>query len=84
MVKFLSTVSRNRSPYGIRDMGGNIREFCRDWYSEEKKLKHVRGGAWGFSDVSRFRSAARDWCGWVVAITDTGYGFRLARAPGLR
>ena len=63
------------NPFGIRNMSGNVAEFCLDWYSADwyatdstntnpmgpdRGQEHViRGGSFK-SDASELRSAARD------------------------
>jgi formylglycine-generating enzyme required for sulfatase activity len=80
------------SPYGIKDMAGNAREWVEDWYGEdyyrhapdanpsgpEKGIvRSIRGGSW-HSPISDVRASARGRGGF--ALQTHGTGFRCARA----
>jgi len=58
----VGTFPRDKSPYGVMDMGGNVIEWCRDWFDQHyySRSPHVnpvgpstgtqrcmRGGGWG-------------------------------------
>ncbi len=74
--------------YGLRDMAGNVREWCWDWYGRPYaggydprgagtgSLRVLRGGFWN-CDAYFARSALRVSDSPSDAIN--GYGFRLAR-----
>ena len=34
----------DESPYGVRDMGGSMAEWCEDSFIEIQGAKHTRGG----------------------------------------
>ncbi len=46
------------SPYGLLDMAGNVREWCEDWYSSNRKFRVLRGGSWNLN-VNVVRTAPR-------------------------
>ncbi len=80
------------SPYGVKDMAGNVREWVSDWYDSEyykhapnqnpegpdKKgvVRSIRGGSW-HSPTSDITTSARGRGGF--ALQTHGTGFRCAR-----
>jgi formylglycine-generating enzyme required for sulfatase activity len=80
------------SPYGVKDMAGNAREWVSDWYDADyyryapdrnpagpdKKgvVRSIRGGSW-HSPVSDITTSARGRGGF--ALQTHGMGFRCAR-----
>ena len=80
-----------KSPYGVRDMSGNAREWVQDWYDadyyrrapernpmgpEKGIVRAIRGGSW-HSPVSDITTSARGRGGF--ALQTHGTGFRCAR-----
>ncbi|OYT19349.1 MAG: hypothetical protein CCU26_12190 [Nitrospira sp. UW-LDO-01] len=81
------------SPYGVKDMAGNVREWVSDWYDAEyyrhapdrnpqgpdKKgvVRSIRGGSW-HSPASDITATARGRGGF--ALQTHGTGFRCARS----
>ena len=87
----VGTSPRNRSPYGVLDMAGNVREWTQDWYdpqfyqngptlnpvgADEGIVKSVRGGSWG-SFIHDIRVTARGKGGF--ALKTDGVGIRCAK-----
>ena len=67
----------DESPYGVRDMGGSVREWCADTFPEGGTLRLARGGSWGGAEVVQFRSASR--AGYLPMAAAAHVGFRLVR-----
>ncbi|PHX91091.1 MAG: hypothetical protein CK534_03365 [Nitrospirae bacterium] len=83
------------SPYGVKDMSGNVREWVQDWYDAEyyqhapnrnpqgpdKKgvVRSIRGGSW-HSPISDITTTGRGRGGF--ALQTHGTGFRCARGLG--
>jgi formylglycine-generating enzyme required for sulfatase activity len=83
------------SPYGVKDMAGNVREWVSDWYDAEyyqhapdwnpqgpdKKgvVRSIRGGSW-HSPSSDITASARGRGGF--ALQTHGTGFRCVRGSG--
>ena len=36
----------NANKHGFCDLGGNVKEWCRDWFDSKQKEHVVRGGSW--------------------------------------
>ena len=83
--------SKNPNPWGLKDVHGNVYEYCWDWYSSSYPIgpvidyrgpetgsdRIVRGGSWDQFNPSDFRSAFRTlaWPG----TRGNNLGFRLVR-----
>jgi len=65
----VGTFAPNR--YGLFDMGGNVWEWCDDWYDETQKTRVLRGASFSSSDRESLLSSYR-----YGADPDSGSGFR--------
>lgn len=89
----VGSVPGGDSPYGVKDMAGNVREWVSDWYDADyyqdapprnplgpdKKgvVRSIRGGSW-HSPASDITTTARGRGGF--ALQTHGTGFRCARS----
>jgi formylglycine-generating enzyme required for sulfatase activity len=60
--------------FGLFDMGGNVWQWCEDWYDNNQKDRVVRGGSWDNHDRGSLLSSHRT--RHPPANRDPSYGFR--------
>ena len=91
LVAAVDSFDEGQSPYGLRHMAGNVREWVHDWFgpdsyplmsernpqgAESGRYKSVRGGSWR-SRPQLLRTATRN--GATPATRSPNIGFRCAR-----
>jgi formylglycine-generating enzyme required for sulfatase activity len=69
---------RDRSPFGVMDMAGNVAEWCADTWNLGTHTKVIRGSSWNEMPIY-LRCAARRECPATVHREDLG--FRVAMDP---
>ena len=67
--------------YGLYDMGGNVWQWCEDWYDAKQKYRVLRGGSWRVSAPDEMLSSVRNECD-PTGLVDN-FGFRCVLAPRL-
>jgi len=92
LVAAVDSFEEGRSPYGLRHMAGNVREWVNDWFgpdyyprmpernppgSDVGRYKSVRGGSWR-SRPQLLRTATRN--GAVPSTRSPNVGFRCAKS----
>jgi hypothetical protein len=64
--------------FGLFDLGGNVNQWCIDWYNHDQKDKVSRGCSWGLRSSESLLSSAR---GHSLPASRTKYlGFRIVLA----
>ena len=74
----VGSFSLNR--FGLYDLGGNVWEWCSDWYDSDQKHRVLRGGSWYRNDSSNLLSSYRDYG--TPANRRDNLGFRVVLEVG--
>ncbi|MCA8960373.1 MAG: SUMF1/EgtB/PvdO family nonheme iron enzyme, partial [Planctomycetes bacterium] len=64
------------SPYGVRDLAGGIKEWCRSWFARDQRKRLIKGGSWNHDEVDA-RAATRS--GADESLVAPFLGFRLVQ-----
>jgi len=64
--------------HGLYDLGGNVWEWCEDWYDTDQKQRVLRGASWNLGSAHYLLSSLRDLR--VPDLRHYRYGFRVVLA----
>ena len=64
--------------HGLFDMGGNVWQWCEDWYNSEQKSRVLRGASWRINYPDFLLSSYRYYC--TPDLRNRNVGFRCVLA----
>ena len=67
--------------YGLYDMGGNVWQWCEDWFDKDQKERVLRGASWSNSGRNYLLSSYR--LRFTPGPRNGDYGFRCVLAPAV-
>jgi formylglycine-generating enzyme required for sulfatase activity len=59
--------------FGLFDMGGNVWEWCEDWFNNSQKERVLRGGSWWNGEHHAVLSSRRDHYAPNIRFVDRGF-----------
>ena len=68
------------NPFGLYDMGGDVWQWCEDWYDSSQQYRVLRGASWGLSGPEYLLSSYR--CDRTPGLRDDDVGFRVVLVFG--
>lgn len=74
----VGSTPQDESPHGLRDLAGNVKEWCSSWQDKKARYRGIRGGGWGDLDWTEYRAHFPD--GDPPNETDEETGFRMVRS----
>ena len=67
--------SFDANQYGLFDMGGNVWEWCEDWFDNNQKFRVLRGASWGCNEPGLLLSSCRKY--YTPSVRNDDFGFRV-------
>lgn len=67
--------------FGLHDMGGNLWQWCEDWFDAERVNRPLRGGSWGNDPADTLWSSFRHYIPPNRRFTSNGFRVVLAHEP---